>query len=125
MEQKENMNLKLGDFGDLPLGFYFNNSYEKSSRHIDTFLVDNPSVYENKDKLQDTVERNEYKLTEDLLKQIDKLEDFLNIENKEEIWELIDSTYQELEFYNLIGDIDKYIEFVYFKQIDQSRRNIK
>jgi len=115
MEQKENMNLKLGDFGDLPLGFYFNNSYEKSSRHIDTFLVDNPSVYENKDKLQDTVERNEYKLTEDLLKQIDKLEDFLNIENKEEIWELIDSTYQELEFYNLIGDIDKYIEFVYFK----------
>ena len=109
----------------IPLGVYFNNNYEKQSRHIDTYFVDNPEIYSDVNKLIEIVKRNEYKLVEDMLEQIDEISNFLSLEDKDDIWELIDTQYPELEFFNLINDVDKYIEMVYLKTIDSSRNQIK
>jgi hypothetical protein len=32
------------DTSNLDLGFYFNNKFERRSRHIDTYLPDNPDT---------------------------------------------------------------------------------
>jgi hypothetical protein len=60
-------------------------------------------------------------LITDLSKQIQGLSNFLQLENKDDIWNLIDVVYPELELYNMLHNIDNYIKLTYYTAIDNSR----